>query len=310
MRKLSGSEAVAADDAVRVAMVRTEPSLNTKATPAARRRRREGEESDLHLGQEAQASASVSEPLTQQLAMPDLGPETQLQVFAVQDGSGGPVTTGYDGTGYLLAQAGGGPGPVASSAASGAGSSASTAASTSTAGSAAGASATAGGVVGSVGAALAAAPMMALVGGLVAVAAAAGGAGSGSGSASPGGTTAEATNAFRKRVVDGPIEGATLYLDLDGDGVIDAGEPELSPTDAQGYVTVNLTNSQLGFGLLARGGTDIETNKPFSGVLAAPAGSSVINPLTTLVAALMEGGNKTLSEAKAAVVSALGLTAG
>jgi len=108
------------------------------------------------------------------------------------------------------------------------------------------------------------------------------------------------------RVVDGPVEGAKVYLDLDKDGVIDEGEPEVGSTDLSGFADIKLSPEQTQYALLAKGGMDTETNKAFAGVLAAPAGSTVINPLTTLVAAIMEGG-QSLSEAKASVVNALGL---
>ena len=109
------------------------------------------------------------------------------------------------------------------------------------------------------------------------------------------------------RVVGGPVKDAKVYVDLNGDGVISDGEPEVGSTDSTGFANLALTAEQANKPLLAKGGTDTETNKSFAGVLAAPAGSTVINPLTTLVAALMEGG-QSLAEAKAGVVTALGLT--
>ena len=120
-------------------------------------------------------------------------------------------------------------------------------------------------------------------------------------------TSSTSDTVTRLRVVDGPVKDAKVYVDLDGDGVIDDGEPEVGSTDSSGFATVTLTAEQAKHALLAKGGTDTETNKAFAGVLAAPAGSTVINPLTTLVAAMMEGG-QSLSQAKTAVVTALGLT--
>ena len=67
---------------------------------------------------------------------------------------------------------------------------------------------------------------------------------------------------------------------------------------------------------MAIGGTDISTGLAFHGALSAPAGSSVINPLTTLVTAIVEAGRApadsgALTEAVAAatrqVVVGLGL---
>lgn len=120
------------------------------------------------------------------------------------------------------------------------------------------------------------------------------------------------TQQLRTRVVDGPVKGAKVYVDLDSDGEVDTNEPLVGTTTDDGYADIVLNASQLGHALLAKGGTDVTTNKSFTGLLAAPSGSTVINPLTTLVAALMEKslGGKSLAEAKAAVVKALGLTEG
>ena len=121
--------------------------------------------------------------------------------------------------------------------------------------------------------------------------------------------SAPASTTTRTRVVDGPIQDAKVYVDMNDNGVIDAGEAEVGVTDANGFANVTLTAAQATHGLLVKGGTDTETHKTFAGILAAPKGSTVINPLTTLVAALMEGTNgKSLADAKAAVVTALGLT--
>ena len=120
-------------------------------------------------------------------------------------------------------------------------------------------------------------------------------------------STATLMQASRIRVVDGPIKDAKVYLDLNGDGVLDASDTEVGTTDADGMANLNLTAAQAGFGLLAKGGTDTATAKAFAGVLAAPKGSTVINPLTTLVAAVMEVG-KTLAQAQEAVKAALGIT--
>jgi hypothetical protein len=141
------------------------------------------------------------------------------------------------------------------------------------------------------------------------------------GAAASGGSTGQSNSGSSSitrgiRVVDGPVQGATVYVDLDRDGEIGAGEPSVDgTTDSNGNLTVTFTPEQIAAGwnnrpLLAKGGIDTETNKAFVGVLAAPAGSTVINPLTTLVAALMEEGPnaKTLEQAKSAVVTALGLT--
>jgi hypothetical protein len=86
-------------------------------------------------------------------------------------------------------------------------------------------------------------------------------------------------------VADGYLAGATVFADANGNRLRDAGE--LSTT------TDNAGNFSFDFGslpatLVSIGGTDISTGLPFAGSLTAPAGSSVINPLTTLVTALVE----------------------
>jgi VCBS repeat-containing protein len=81
--------------------------------------------------------------------------------------------------------------------------------------------------------------------------------------------------------VDGYLSGATVFIDLDKDGVLDAGEIS-STTDGQGNYT--LTTSATDYVISMTGGTDIATGKAFYGVLQAPAGSTVVTPLTTLIA--------------------------
>ncbi|WP_432741399.1 hypothetical protein ABXJ76_14295 [Methylobacter sp. G7] len=60
--------------------------------------------------------------------------------------------------------------------------------------------------------------------------------------------------------------------------------------------------------LITTGGTDISTGKAFKGVLTAPAGSTVINPLTTLQQSFIAKG-QTAEQAQNTVAKALGLDA-
>lgn len=105
------------------------------------------------------------------------------------------------------------------------------------------------------------------------------------------------------RVVDGYLAGATVFIDQDGDGQLDPGEAS-STTDAQG--NFRLPANQSG-SIVAFGGTDISTGLPFVGVLRAPAGSTVVTPLTTLVSELMSSGSTTAAQAQETVLKALGL---
>ena len=103
------------------------------------------------------------------------------------------------------------------------------------------------------------------------------------------------------RVVDGYIAGATVFADSNHNGVLDAGEAH-STTHADGSFTLSGGSGPL----VMFGGTDVSTGVNFSGVLTAPEGSTVITPLTTLIAALT---SDTVSAAQAAsqVSAAFGL---
>jgi len=81
-------------------------------------------------------------------------------------------------------------------------------------------------------------------------------------------------------IIDGKVAGATVGIDLDGDGIIGPGEPTVT-TDALGNFEFP-EGTPLG-NLVATGGTDISTGLPFTGRLEAPAGSTVVTPLTTMV---------------------------
>ncbi len=107
------------------------------------------------------------------------------------------------------------------------------------------------------------------------------------------------------KVADGYIKDATVFVDLDGDGKLSDGE-EATTSDGQGNFT--LAGGAEGK-LVVTGGVDISTNKPFTGRFEAPAGSTVVNPLTTLVQKMVEKG-QTVEQAQTAVATALGLPPG
>ena len=110
-------------------------------------------------------------------------------------------------------------------------------------------------------------------------------------------------------VQDGYISGATVFFDANGNGVFDPGEAT-GVTDATGHYVITSAGALTG-NLIAFGGTNIDTGLANQSVLMAPAGSSVINPLTTLVAQVLAA-NPTFSllQASNAVSAALGLPAG
>jgi hypothetical protein len=98
---------------------------------------------------------------------------------------------------------------------------------------------------------------------------------------------------FSGRAIDGYVANATLWLDANLNGLLDAGEPS-TVTDRSG-------NFQLAFELgdfdrnddgslgpdegriIAQGGFDVSTGEPRTSPLTAPPGATVISPLTTLV---------------------------
>lgn len=85
-------------------------------------------------------------------------------------------------------------------------------------------------------------------------------------------------------VIDGYVEGATVFADFDGDGSLDAGEFS-AITDGAGAFQLA---GGAGAPLVAIGGIDIATGLPIVGAMAAPAGFTTITPLTTLLAAVSD----------------------
>ena len=155
---------------------------------------------------------------------------------------------------------------------------------------------------------------------LAAVAGCGGGSDGGSGPApapapGPSGQTpAPAAASVSGVVIDGPIEGATVCLDLDGNGACDAGEPSSAPTGADGQFTVNLTEAQRASAAawvasVPAGAKDsgVPVAAPF--VLRSPAGKpAVISPVTTMIQAGITAGLAPAA-AELAVASQFGLPA-
>ncbi|MGY4329402.1 VCBS repeat-containing protein [Bradyrhizobium sp. LB7.2] len=82
-------------------------------------------------------------------------------------------------------------------------------------------------------------------------------------------------------VTKGRISDGTVFADADGNGYLDPGE-SFTRTNADGsYVLLGGSGP-----LIAFGGTDTSTGLAFKGQLSAPSGSSVVTPLTTLLALL------------------------
>jgi Ca2+-binding RTX toxin-like protein len=109
-------------------------------------------------------------------------------------------------------------------------------------------------------------------------------------------------------VADGYIRGAQMYLD-GPDGLIPLAGVV---TDDFGNFFLPADSNLDGYALVAVGGVNIDTGLPNTTPLKAPAGSTTINPLTTLVQAVMdqaeEQGQPLSAEAAATqVAGALGL---
>ncbi|MFH1873504.1 MAG: putative Ig domain-containing protein [Pseudomonadota bacterium] len=111
-------------------------------------------------------------------------------------------------------------------------------------------------------------------------------------------------------VADGYIRGAQIYIDTNNNGLPDASEA------LAGVVTNANGNFILPAGapagvIIATGGVNIDTGVPNVMVFKAPAGSTVLSPLTTLVQTMIaQNPGTSVATASAAVVTALGLAGG
>jgi hypothetical protein len=135
----------------------------------------------------------------------------------------------------------------------------------------------------------------------------------GGGSSSP--TASANTNTVSGVVLDGPIQGATVCLDLNANLQCDSGEPASTPTDAQGnYAITGITDEQRNadkewIAVVPAGATDGGTpfTQPF--VLRAPGSKpSVISPITHMVQVAMDQGAISQDAAQTAVAAQLGVS--
>ncbi|MCJ7601202.1 MAG: DUF4214 domain-containing protein, partial [Desulfobulbaceae bacterium] len=112
----------------------------------------------------------------------------------------------------------------------------------------------------------------------------------------------EAVPGSQGTLIDGYISGATVFVDYDGDGVLDTGELSTTTDDSGNFDLISG-----GAPLVAIGGTDISTGAAFEGIFTAPAGSTVINPLTTLIQTIASSLGTSATAAMAVVAERLGL---
>ncbi|MFL9906052.1 hypothetical protein [Paraburkholderia sp. RL17-337-BIB-A] len=146
----------------------------------------------------------------------------------------------------------------------------------------------------------------AVVGG-VAAAVASGGGGSSGGSSSSSSTTAASGTTISGEVADGLIKGAHIYIDVNGDGIPVAAGDTGVVTDANGNFSLTTT---LKGSIIAVGGVNIDTGLPNTVTLMAPQGSTVVNPLTTLVEAYAAQHGVSVATADAVIAQGLGIPAG
>ena len=102
---------------------------------------------------------------------------------------------------------------------------------------------------------------------------------------------------------DGVINGATVCIDVNDNDKCDSGEPT-AKTNVYGKFKID--SSGVTGKLIVSGGKDMGTGKPFTGKLKAPASSTVVTPLTSVIQALVESG-KSINEAETTIKTALGV---
>ena len=124
-----------------------------------------------------------------------------------------------------------------------------------------------------------------------------------------GGDSSSSTTGY---VIDGYIKNAFLFRDEDGDGVFDAGEASAYTNDAGQYTLGGSSTASIVVDPSQdpEGRTAVDLDKPneaFTSVLKAPAGSTMVTPLTTVVQEIVATG-ETLEAAQTAVKTALGIT--
>jgi len=107
-------------------------------------------------------------------------------------------------------------------------------------------------------------------------------------------------------LADGPSRGARIYADRDGNGSPSANEDTGLTSNRYGLLALSPADASAP--VIATGGLDTFTSQPNQMVLQAPAGAVVVNPLTTLVQALVHQDGMTVAAAASAVAQALNLT--
>lgn len=148
-----------------------------------------------------------------------------------------------------------------------------------------------------------------LAGTLAAALTACGGGGGGSSAT----TASPASVSLSGTAVDGYLKGASVFLDVNGNGLADPGEPTATTDDSGRYRldASTVSASVGGMRVIVTGGIDTDTGYAFAGRLSARAeGAStgqLVSPLTSLTDALVAQGLG-LDAARVRVAAALGLS--
>ncbi|WP_192903748.1 beta strand repeat-containing protein [Achromobacter aloeverae] len=104
-------------------------------------------------------------------------------------------------------------------------------------------------------------------------------------------------------VADGYVRGAEIWIDTNGDGTADYDTGIKTDANGSFFLPASVPSGTV----VAKGGVNIDTGVANTVELKAPSGSTVINPLTTLVAAVVQATGQTAAQAAAQVQAALGL---
>jgi hypothetical protein len=104
-------------------------------------------------------------------------------------------------------------------------------------------------------------------------------------------------NATEGRVVDGPVSGSVVFVDINGDGVQGSDEP-MGTTDGNGYFSFAETPQGItGTAVIAIGGTDTQTGVELESLtliseISTSASNVAVTPLTTVLVGLPDDTQK------------------
>ena len=131
------------------------------------------------------------------------------------------------------------------------------------------------------------------------------GCGSSGSSSTP--TTSSPQSDTKGTVIDDYISGATVCADVDRNSILNRAKDKPC-TKTNKFGQFNLGTGVSNLPLVMAGGTDVGTNTLFTGTLTAPVGSTVVNPLTTLIQAVVASDKGfTVASAESLVKTQLGL---